>query len=429
MIKAPHYDVNIARSDEDYENDEMADNVQHIKKVAILLHSHWISENISILTVQGGITNRLYKVSFKDEHLLIRIYGDNTEILINRERDNDVFQQLSNIGFGIKLYATFNNGRIEEYIDCTTLSVDDMCNVVLSRAIATKLCELHSLPIKQTIFKKKVIEEKKSFLNSTSTSGSADTVTASTPCFSSSSCRISSSSSTPPPILWEKLYKWHGIASHLEFTDASTNAKVQALNLPQIKAELDKLKVLLDSTPSPVVFSHNDLLNGNILLPTSSSNSRSSSLEPSTSDDTGNNHNSTFNKSSTNIIDTSRSTPQIVIVDMEYGGFNYRGFDIGNHFCEYAGFDYTLFSTNYPNKAAQYNFFKAYLKASRNGDRVTDAELDMMYIEVNRYALASHMFWGIWSVIQAKYSVIDFDYIKYAHQRFSAYYSVRDKWM
>jgi ethanolamine kinase len=157
------------------------------------------------------------------------------------------------------------------------------------------------------------------------------------------------------------------------------------------------------------------------LLPTTTTTA--SSLDTSILNDAGNN-----SSSSSSSIDTP-ATPQIVIVDMEYGGFNYRGFDIGNHFCEYAGFDYTLFSTKYPDKAAQYNFLEAYLKASRNGEHVTDAELDTMYIEVNRYALASHMFWGLWAVIQAKYSAIDFDYIKYAHQRFSAYYSLRDQWM
>ena len=29
-------------------------------------------------------------------------------------------------------------------------------------------------------------------------------------------------------------------------------------------------------------------------------------------------------------------------VDFEYGGFNYAGFDLANHFCEYAGFDFDL---------------------------------------------------------------------------------------
>lgn len=31
---------------------------------------------------------------------------------------------------------------------------------------------------------------------------------------------------------------------------------------------------------------------------------------------------------------------------------------------------------------------------------------------------ASHFFWGIWALVQAKYSDIDFDYLAYAAIRF-----------
>lgn len=32
-------------------------------------------------------------------------------------------------------------------------------------------------------------------------------------------------------------------------------------------------------------------------------------------------------------------TDKFYFIDLEYGWYNYRGFDIGNHFNEYAGFD------------------------------------------------------------------------------------------
>ena len=37
--------------------------------------------------------------------------------------------------------------------------------------------------------------------------------------------------------------------------------------------------------------------------------------------------------------------------------------------------------------------------------------------EANCYALVSHLFWGVWSLIQAKYSTIDFDYVEYSKKR------------
>jgi hypothetical protein len=32
-------------------------------------------------------------------------------------------------------------------------------------------------------------------------------------------------------------------------------------------------------------------------------------------------------------------------------------------------------------------------------------------VEANAFALASHQYWGVWALIQARYSPIDFDYL------------------
>ncbi|NXJ73120.1 CHKB kinase, partial [Rostratula benghalensis] len=39
-----------------------------------------------------------------------------------------------------------------------------------------------------------------------------------------------------------------------------------------------------------------------------------------------------------------------------------------------------------------------------------------------RFALASHFFWGLWSILQAKISTIPFGYLDYAQSRFQAYF-------
>lgn len=51
-------------------------------------------------------------------------------------------------------------------------------------------------------------------------------------------------------------------------------------------------------------------------------------------------------------------------IDFEYGSYNYRGFDFGNHWCEYAGFegDYS----RYPDTQQQAAFLKAYLQQQGN---------------------------------------------------------------
>ncbi|NXT20986.1 CHKB kinase, partial [Syrrhaptes paradoxus] len=40
----------------------------------------------------------------------------------------------------------------------------------------------------------------------------------------------------------------------------------------------------------------------------------------------------------------------------------------------------------------------------------------------HRFALASHFFWGLWSILQAKISTIQFGYLDYAQSRFEAYF-------
>ena len=78
---------------------------------------------------------------------------------------------------------------------------------------------------------------------------------------------------------------------------------------------------------------------------------------------------------------------KLYLIDFEYGSYNYRGFDIGNHFNEYAGYDcdFTLYvfsfslffiilplqsnanidlavECRYPSKDEQYHFFRHFLQ-------------------------------------------------------------------
>ncbi|XP_057245274.1 choline kinase alpha-like, partial [Malurus melanocephalus] len=67
------------------------------------------------------------------------------------------------------------------------------------------------------------------------------------------------------------------------------------------------LRDLLESTPSPVVFCHNDVQEGNILL----------------------------------LSGREGSSDRLMLIDFEYSSYNYRGFDLGNHFCPNGIWDFT----------------------------------------------------------------------------------------
>ncbi|PNX73573.1 putative ethanolamine kinase A-like protein, partial [Trifolium pratense] len=101
--------------------------------------------------------------------------------------------------------------------------------------------------------------------------------------------------------------------------------------------------VLCDRLKSPVLFSHNDLLSGNIMI----------------NHEEG--HELGLMSPVFNVEELNRNA--LYLIDYEYASYNYRGFDIGNHFAEYAGFecDYSL----YPNMNEQYHFFRHYLQPDR----------------------------------------------------------------
>lgn len=80
----------------------------------------------------------------------------------------------------------------------------------------------------------------------------------------------------------------------------------------------------------------------------------------------------------------------------------------------------------YPDTAAQRFFFQNYLtleelqQASTSGS--LDQHLERLSAEANVFALASHVYWGVWAVVQARYSPIDFDYFDYSAMRWGEYH-------
>lgn len=77
------------------------------------------------------------------EVILIRIYGENTEVLINRQKEIENFKLLHKYGFASVLLATFNNGLSYEYTNGKPLSKPDLCDEQIWRRIAQRMAEMH----------------------------------------------------------------------------------------------------------------------------------------------------------------------------------------------------------------------------------------------------------------------------------------------
>ncbi|XP_061166717.1 choline/ethanolamine kinase-like [Saccostrea echinata] len=326
-------------------------------------------EEIDIKPISGGLTNRLYLCCLPDgteteesepSQVLMRIYGEIAQRNDYMLRNSVIFALFSEKKKGPKLYGMYPEGRIEEYIPSRSLKRIELHDTKLSQHIAKKLAFFHTLEMpltKQPNFLRKQMNEWLSEVE-----------------------KILESASTKNPCpLVGRLQSFH------------------------LRKELLELLSIMGNCHSPVVFSHNDLQEGNILL----------------------------------IEDEPDEDKRLTVIDWEYGSYNYRGFDFGNHFCEwscdYSCEEYPYFSyhpEDYPSTQRQYEFFRNYLvEQTKNLPvpvEINEDTLKQMYKEANIFAMTSHFFWALWSIVQLEISDIEFGYLEYAVTRLEGYFAKKE---
>ncbi len=151
------------------------------------------------------------------------------------------------------------------------------------------------------------------------------------------------------------------------------------------------IKKFCSRNKSKLVFSHNDLLLANII----------------------------YNK----------PKEEVYFIDFEYSGTNWQAYDIANHFNEYAGVDVVDYKL-YPSKEYQIKWLSCYLKAfGRTNDDVDEDLVENFYKEVNKFALVSHLFWGIWSIVQATYPKSELNFANYACIRLGEYFKRKQEFI
>lgn len=78
-----------------------------------------------------GITNKLigcYVGDTTDDVVLVRIYGNKTELLVDRDEEVKSFRVLQAHGCAPQLYCTFNNGLCYEFMQGEALDPEHVCN-------------------------------------------------------------------------------------------------------------------------------------------------------------------------------------------------------------------------------------------------------------------------------------------------------------
>jgi ethanolamine kinase len=276
---------------------------ESVIRIAVTLRPKWAPEEakIEIKPLNGGITNRLVCCFLKStgmntpDTVLFRIYGKDTELFISREDEITTMKLMKQIELGPDFYCRFKNGICYEYLPGEIvdqkLIFEENCYTKIAQATAS----LHLVNFEPT------------------TSGSSEFL----------------SEPKRQPFIFNKirdlikLLKPDYTANMPHMTDeylASTPS------FGKINEEFEQLEIHLRAYTarhkSLLVFSHNDLLLGNIVF------------------------NETLNS--------------IKFIDYEYGAPNYQAYDIANHFNEFASVDEPDYSF-FPNKEYQLKWLRIYL--------------------------------------------------------------------
>ncbi|CAB1439193.1 unnamed protein product [Pleuronectes platessa] len=425
------------------------------------LHGAWKivpEEDFHITVIRGGLSNKLFLCSLPDSLdsvgdeprcVLLRLYGAILQMSCNKgdsrqsSRENMfqgaeamvlesvMFAILAERQLGPKLYGIFPQGRLEQYVPSRKLDTCELSDPSISAEVAQKMARFHGMMMPFNKEPKWLFGTMDKYLNqvmrlnftreshlrrfnrllSHNLPQEMDLLNlfihSSISLFIHSSISLfihSSISLFIPPSI--SLFIPSSIRPFIPssislFIPSSISLFIYSAVHPSIHQSL------LDSTHSPVVFCHNDCQEGNILLLNNHENS---------------------------------DQQKLMLIDFEYSSYNYRGFDFGNHFCEWM-YDYTcdefpyfkVDAQAYPSKAQQLHFIDNYLRESDGGfEQLSEDEQtklkEEMYVEVNRFSLASHFFWGLWSIIQARLSTIKFGYLEYAEARFDAYFQQKKLW-
>lgn len=115
----------------------------------------------------------------------------------------------------------------------------------------------------------------------------------------------------------------------------------------------------------------------------------------------------------------------VAFIDYEYATPSPPAFDIANHFAEWGGFscDFNVL----PTRSVRRRFIEEYISSYTSHTKLHPNidYVSRLFEEVDMFRGAPGLYWGIWALIQATISQIDFDYASYAEIRLGEYWAWR----
>ncbi|GAB1196397.1 hypothetical protein APSETT444_005667 [Aspergillus pseudonomiae] len=129
----------------------------------------------------------------------------------------------------------------------------------------------------------------------------------------------------------------------------------------------------------------------------------------------------------TPVTSAGEPTATVQFIDYEYATPSPAAFDIANHFAEWGGYDcdYNMMPTCAVRRQFLTEYVRSYTQHKGLPELSQKEIIDRLYEDVNRFRGIPGLYWGIWALIQAQISQIDFDYASYAETRLGEYYAWR----
>uniref|UniRef100_A0A0N5AQ55 Choline/ethanolamine kinase n=1 Tax=Syphacia muris TaxID=451379 RepID=A0A0N5AQ55_9BILA len=341
---------------------------------------------MSNFTFTVSLPKRLKRPGAKWNELILKIYF--SEDASNILAETAVAVTLSERNLGPTVFGAFTEGRIEEFIPSRIITNKEFCNAYVGYEVGRILASIHSLQI--PISKKNRIQQL--------TEDMIDRL------------RSSARWSTPRKM-------------HTTLFDSTSTSYPNEVTVDLLAEEFGLVKRCLSVSGSPVVFSNNDLHEGNLLLRDG------------------------VQVTEDGLVGRTDNVDPLVLIDYEYCCYNYRGFDLCHYCCECCQDNtneewpgYHIMQNQWPNEQQQRLYITGYLDEidkitkTQGGVRphcVSDLPLNreeamkILLREIRQFVAFPHLLWSIWSFKQAEIFPVDssrYDFSEYGFDRLAIYY-------
>lgn len=408
------------------------------RAIILALRPDWASTSSTIEFVRftDGITNTLLKAVNKlpglskddvdKDAILLRAYGNGTDLIIDRARETQNHELLCRHGLAPELLARFDNGMMYRFIRGSVTHPEDLRKRDIYLAVARRLAQWHAtvpcLPGK-THVSERINQHAAEVLERVNAGRHGPKKFESLQEAIDGACP-----GKQAPTVWTVMQKWIFALP----TDTPAQKERQALlqgELVKLVAELsqrpglgqdgvslqptrsDQSAILTRRTDAmQLVFAHCDLLSGNVIVLPKDATSQSGISAPANSLSNG-----------------TSGAECVTFIDYEYAVPSPAAFDLANHFAEWGGFDcdFSVLPTRSQRRDFIAEYVRTYFAMLPGQQQPCDgkAEADRLETEVDVYRGVPGFYWGIWALIQATISQIDFDYASYAEVRLGEYWA------